>query len=182
MPMKLEFITKSINVFEIIGLWLLMMLALLIQFYLGELPCPLCLLQRFGFMGMMVALCLNLHFGYKASHVSMSLLFAVFTAFVALRQIALHVIPGTESYGSAVYGLHLYTWSFIISMTFVIFNSFVLSLEIPTEKRVIIDKTSKTIQTISFLLVGIVIVINIVSVFLECGFSQCPDNPTTYLW
>ncbi len=176
--MKLGFITKFINVFEIAGLWILMALALLIQFHLHELPCPLCLLQRFGFMAMMVALCLNFRFGYKASHVSLSLLFAVFTAFVALRQIALHAIPGTGSYGSAVFGLHLYTWSFIIAMAFVVFNSFVLSLGRPDMN----SKFWKKIHTVSFILVGIVIVINIISVFLECGFSQCPDNPMTYLW
>ncbi len=175
-------INKFINIFEICGLWILILLTLLIQFYLDELPCPLCLLQRFGFMGMMMGLCLNLRFGYKSNHVALSLLFAVFTAFVALRQIALHVVPGTGTYGSAIFGLHLYTWSFIIAMAFIIFNSFVLSLETPPSKKDINDKSSKIVQKISFLLVGVVMVVNIISVFLECGFSQCPDNPMIYLW
>ena len=175
-------INKFINIFEICGLWILILLTLLIQFYLDELPCPLCLLQRFGFMGMMMGLCLNLRFGYKSNHVALSLLFAVFTAFVALRQIALHVVPGTGTYGSAIFGLHLYTWSFIIAMAFIIFNSFVLSLETPPSKKDINDKSSKIVQKISFLLVGVVMAVNIISVFLECGFSQCPDNPMIYLW
>lgn len=175
-------INKFINIFEICGLWVLILLTLLIQFYLDELPCPLCLLQRFGFMGMMMGLCLNLRFGYKSNHVALSLLFAVFTAFVALRQIALHVVPGTGTYGSAIFGLHLYTWSFIIAMAFIIFNSFVLSLETPPSKKDINDKSSKVVQIISFILVGVVMAVNIISVFLECGFSQCPDNPMIYLW
>jgi disulfide bond formation protein DsbB len=180
--MKSKFIIKYIDFFEIAGLWLLMTLALLIQFYLNELPCPLCLLQRFGFMGMMVTLCLNFRFGYKASHVNLSLLFAIFTSFVALRQIALHAIPGSGSYGSAIFGLHLYTWSFIISMAFVIFNSLILSLMALKGERPTASKTLKIIQKVSFLLVGAIITINIISTFLECGFSQCPDNPTSYMW
>jgi disulfide bond formation protein DsbB len=139
--MKSKFIIKYIDFFEIAGLWLLITLALLIQFYLNELPCPLCLLQRFGFMGMMVTLCLNFRSGYKASHVNLSLLFAIFTSFVALRQIALHAIPGTGSYGSAIFGLHLYTWSFIISMAFVIFNSLILSLMALKGERPTANKT-----------------------------------------
>ena len=31
----------------------------------------------------------------------------------SLRQISLHVVPGTGSYGSALFGMHFYTWAFV---------------------------------------------------------------------
>jgi hypothetical protein len=34
-------------------------------------------------------------------------------AAMSMRQILLHVVPGTGAYGNAIFGLHLYTWAFI---------------------------------------------------------------------
>ncbi len=174
-------INLIITSFEILGLCVLMILALLIQFYLKEPPCPLCLLQRFGFMGIMLAVSLNLRFGYKANHTGLSLLFAIFTAFVALRQIAIHIVPGSGSYGSKILGLHLYTWSFVVSIAFIIFNCIVLCIEnLPINKEVS-NKTQNKTYIALFFIVGTIILINLVSTFFECGLGSCPENPVTYM-
>ena len=34
-------------------------------------------------------------------------------AAMSMRQILLHIVPGTGSFGNPIFGLHLYTWAFI---------------------------------------------------------------------
>jgi disulfide bond formation protein DsbB len=180
---NINFLRNFINAFELFGLCLLIILALLLQFHLKELPCPLCLLQRFGFMGIILALFLNSRFGYNPSHVGLSLLFAVFTALVALRQIALHVVPGSGVYGSSVFGLHLYTWSFVMALIFIIFNCMMLSIgSEPFKHSKDNMKFWNNVRIALFISAGAVITINIISTLLECGFTQCPDNPISYMW
>jgi len=83
------------------------------QLVLGELPCPLCALQRVGFLVAGVGLMLNLRTGTSAANYGLVLLTAVAAGSASLRQIALHVVPGTGSYGSALFGMHFYTWAFV---------------------------------------------------------------------
>lgn len=168
------------NLFELSGVLLVLLLAFLLQFVLGELPCPLCLLQRFGFMAIAFGFLLNFRFGFRPSHYSVVLLSALFTAFVSLRQIALHVIPGTGSYGAPILGFHLYTWSFILSMLIVISTSLLLSVDRQYLEVVRSNKLWKRITSILFAFLVFLTVSNIVSVVLECGFSECPESPTTY--
>lgn len=172
---------RCINALELIGLLLVLLMAFIFQFVFQELPCPLCLLQRLGFIGISVGFLLNLRFGLRPSHYAISLLSALFTSFVALRQIALHAIPGTGSYGSAIFGLHMYTWSFILAMLITIFTTLSLSID-----RQYLHPHHKNIKWRHFThaLFAIAIIFtafNLVSVLLECGIMQCPDNPTHYL-
>jgi hypothetical protein len=64
----------------------------------------------------------------------MALLFAVFSAMVALRQIALHVLPGEGGYGTALFGLHLYTWSFIVASLIIVYSAIILGMDIQYNK------------------------------------------------
>lgn len=174
-------LAEIFGIINIIGLMLILILALSFQFYLKELPCPLCLLQRIGFIGIMISLSLNLQFDYKASHTGFVILFAIFTAFVALRQILLHIVPGTGAYGAEIFGLHLYTWSFVISIAIIIYNALIL---IGDFKPYLPDKLGHMWQKLNRALlffISAIILINMVTVFLECGFEFCPDNPTKYI-
>ena len=83
------------------------------QLALGELPCPLCLLQRIQFAMLAIGPILNLRFGPRPSHYALSLLAAVAGAAFAARQVLLHILPGDPGYGSALLGYHYYTWAFI---------------------------------------------------------------------
>lgn len=176
---KFEYLIQAL---EIGGIILLLLMAYVFQFVFHELPCPLCLLQRIGFIGIACGFLLNLRFGLKPCHYSIILLFAFFTAMVALRQTALHVIPGSGSYGSAIFGLHMYTWSFIASVIILIFTTIMLSIEsqyyIEQTKTVI---KRKWILHLLLLLMAAVIFSNIIAVYLECGLAQCSDNPIHYV-
>ena len=50
-----------------------------------------------------MALLLNLRFRIHPAHYALTLFCTLFTAFVALRQLALHVVPGMASYGPTSY-------------------------------------------------------------------------------
>ena len=104
---------RTLDTLALLGLSAVLLVAFYYQFALGELPCPLCALQRVGFVVAGVALMLNLRNGYAPAHYGIVLLTSVAAASASLRQIALHVVPGSGSYGSALFGWHFYTWAFV---------------------------------------------------------------------
>ncbi len=175
-------VERWLNALAICGIALLLVLSFIFQFVFKELPCPLCILQRVGFIATSIGFLLNLRYGLRPSHYALALLAALFTAFVALRQMALHIVPGTGAYGSSVFGLHMYTWSFIVSMLIVLFTTIILGFDIqyavPKEKQ---DRF-KPIVHLAFILVMVMAVTNFISTLAECGWGLCPDNPTQYLW
>lgn len=173
-------VENVLNVVGLIGVALVLFMALGLQFITNELPCPLCLLQRIGFFGIALGFLLNLRFGLRPSHYAVIILSAVFTSAVALRQVALHVIPGSGAYGSPFLGMHLYTWCFLIAMLIVILATFMMGIDaqyfaLPSKSR----SFRKTVNLL-FLIITIALIGNLISVFLQCGFSACPDNPLTY--
>lgn len=176
-----KIIERMLNALEISGIILVLFMAFAFQIILHELPCPLCLLQRFGFLGVAFGFLLNLRFGLRPSHYAIALASAIFTSFVALRQVALHVVPGTGVYGDAILGLHLYSWSLIISMIIVVATTLMLGVDRQYQSP---PSTSVSMSWITSILFGIVLFIvlaNVFSVAFECGLAQCPDNPTHYL-
>ncbi len=104
---------RLLDTLALYGISVVLAVAFYYQFVLGELPCPLCALQRVGFLVAGVALILNLRSGRAPTHYGLVLLTAVAAGSASLRQIALHVVPGSGSYGSALFGLHFYTWAFV---------------------------------------------------------------------
>lgn len=171
-----------LNTLELIGVVLMLMMAFGFQLILYELPCPLCLLQRVGFIGIAFGFLMNLRFGLRPSHYAIVLLSALFTSFIALRQIALHVVPGTGTYGNALFGLHLYTWSFIVCTLIVIATTFVLSIDKQYLSAYKFKLRVPILVHILFAITVLIIIANVVSVLLECGFKACPDDPVHYLW
>ena len=168
------------------GLGLLMLNVILIfafydQFMYQELPCPLCLLQRVGLVAVMFGLLMNIQYGPKPLHYGLMLISALYGAIVALRQISLHVIPGTPGYGDPFMGWHYYTWAFIVFFLILLGSSVILMF--PGQYEGTTDTVHakkplwcKIIITISLVMVAT----NAVSAFLECGVGACPDNPKKY--
>lgn len=174
-------IITLLNIVEIIGIAFVLVMAFVLQFALNELPCPLCLLQRVGFLGVSVSLLLNLRFGIRTSHYSLALLFALFTALVALRQIFLHIVPGTGTYGVSIFHYHLYTWSFIVSIVIVVYSSIILGCAVADKTHTPAPaRWHKLLARITFAVVIFLLVANAINVAVECGFAQCPDNPVEY--
>ncbi|NCX93468.1 MAG: disulfide bond formation protein B [Gammaproteobacteria bacterium] len=177
--MKLITFEKLSNAFELLGLLIVLILAFGLQFILHELPCPLCLLQRVGFIGIGIGFLLNLQFGFRPSHYALALASALFTAGVALRQIALHIVPGTGSYGSAIFGIHLYSWSFLFAFLVIVYTVIILGFDFQYRA----PENSEVKKTTTRILGGLLLLLaisNAVSGFMECGFNACPDDPVHY--
>ena len=174
-------ISSSINVLETLMIFLLLSAAFFLQFYYHELPCPLCLLQRLGFIGIAFGLMLNMSHGVKPLHYGLSMLSSLFTMVVSVRQVFLHIAPGSGSYGPPIFGLHLYTWSFIAAALFMLLN-IVLVVAGDYLKRFHLrhEKAVMVLRHVAFALLFSIALANRVTTFMECGVSQCPDNPIKY--
>ena len=175
----------EINALGLFLVNIVLLFALISQFVWSELPCPLCSLQRLGFVSVMFGLALNLLYGLRPSHYALTIIGAFFGALPALRQVALHVIPGTPHYGSAFLGFHFYTWAFILFMVIILGIAILSSDDSQyqiTKKK---EKVTKLADLNAFpryaiYLTVIVVVLNLINVFAVCGPFQCPDDPVKY--
>ena len=154
------------------------------QFTLDELPCPLCLLQRVGLAAVGFGLSLNLIYGAKPHHYGIMLIGALYGGSVSVRQILLHIVPGTGAYGSPVLGLHYYTWAGICFFLILVGTAIMLLFE--GQYKGLRDEPSQRkfggvlLAKIAFFLMLLLIGANAVTTLLECGPGICADPPTDY--
>ena len=154
------------------------------QLLLSDLPCPLCILQRAAFVVAGFGLALNLRFRPRASHYALVLIGALAGAVVASRQVLIHIVPGTGTYGSALFGLHFYSWAFIIFVVMVLGTAVMLLFDRQfagdAEVKGSTDRLT-ALSKVAFVLFGLLALGNGLSTVLECAGGLCPDSPTTYL-
>jgi len=155
-----------------------------VQFGKGEFPCPLCLLQRLGMLGVAFGAMLNLRYGLRPAHYGVSLISAVFGACVSVRQILLHIVPGTGAagYGSAVLGLHLYTWALIIFAAAILLIGIMMLFDRQFDDKSQTEASGHRTKVMNalFVLVILIAASNVVTTFIECGLGQCPADPLSY--
>lgn len=155
--------------------------AFFIQFADDELPCPLCLLIRLGMIGTAFGLSLNALWRPRPLHYGIAILGAVLGAAISLRQVALHVVPGTGSYGGSVLGFHLYTWAFIVFCTILLAIGAVLcfqrQFDEPTGPAPALARFAGKAAVVAGLALCVA---NVFAVAAECDVRACPDNPTRY--
>ncbi len=152
------------NSMEFIGILLVLAIAIVMQFFYHENPCPLCMLQRAGFLLVALGLIMNLRFGMHPNHYAIIILSAIYASFVSLRQIALNLTSPNGGFGSPFLGLHLYTWVFIIAMIIVIVTTLIMSLSRQYKKLDYNQQHMKLLLKIGLLFVFTIIVINIYTV------------------
>lgn len=157
--------------------------AFIIQLYLYEIPCPLCLLQRFGLLAMLVGSLLCIKYGSALRYNLMIVATIVFTLVVALRHVMIHIEPGDPGYGSVFLGIHLYTWNVFLSICLIIAMSIasLFDLMIPTKILNIIRLNQKIIWKFCLIIAFGLSVMNSVSTYLECDFGMCPSDPSEYI-
>jgi disulfide bond formation protein DsbB len=151
--------------------------AMVMQYAHGELPCPLCLLQRVAMFGVCFGLMQNFRSGFSDRDLGYSLLFSVFLLVVAVRQTLLDIYPrpGHEYVGSAVLGLHMPVWSILIAVALITACALKLCI-IGTEDGSRPPRPTSTngrgAAAVSLYLVALVM-INFGSVVVQCGLGQC---------
>lgn len=112
-PQRAVALSRLINIVALLGLLGVLAGSLHLQFGIGEQPCPLCLVQRSGMIGLAVGPVMNLLWGIRARHYAISILAAFAGGAGSVRQILLHIQPGDPGYGPAILGWHLYTWALV---------------------------------------------------------------------
>ena len=171
----------ALNALGLYAIALVLASAFAAQLLLGELPCPLCLLQRIQFALLAIGPILNVRFGPRPSHYAASLLVAAAGAAFAMRQILLHIMPGDPGYGSALLGYHYYTWAFIGFAVAIVATAVMLLFDRQFEDdRVVLPATGGAFAQTAVWLVIALTAANVVTTLLECGFGACADNPIVY--
>jgi hypothetical protein len=167
-----------------------MISAFYIQFVMGEFPCPLCMLQRYGMIlatlgalfVIMQARRGTLTTARYAQGLGMGLLGVLAGASVSIRQIELHILPGDPGYGEPFLRLHLYTWAFVtfaIVMIYVAVMLILMPRGIP--QAPVTGTTARTVSTaIIWLFIGVVAANVIAIIFLEGFALVLPDDPLSY--
>ena len=146
------------------------------EFAKDALPCPLCLLQRFGMLAMALCPTYNLLFGFNPTHFAFGIWTAIFSAGVSARQILLHISLNFPTFGLPVFGYELYTWAFIVAVCSMLGSGLVLLLYHPCDEFHKVEKlTPIGIFAISLLL--FLTLATMITSFVECGLWFCPDNP-----
>ena len=172
-------IVYMLNIASLAGVTAISLAAIVLQFLLNELPCPLCLLQRAGILAIGIGYMMNLMLGCKSRYISLSTFAAIFTMFFAIRQVLLHITPDSTGYGDVILGAHMYSWVVIVSSTIVLWNC-LINLYLEDNYRRPHNKGLLSISRITMVVFILTIAINIGLTFMECGFGQCPDNPISY--
>ena len=167
-----------LNTLGLLGMTAVLLIGFILQFVLNELPCPLCLLQRIGFVMVAFGFMLNVVYGPQSRHYGVILIGALYGVATSLRQVSLHVIPGTPGYGSPIFGMHYYTWAFVLFTATIFAVAVILIL---TNKAESLEPYKMTnLGRIACLLAIVVVALNALATFVECGPYQCPDNPVSY--
>lgn len=173
-------LSRTLNALGLLGISVVLAVAFFDQFVHGELPCPLCLLQRAGFVGVAVGLALNVRFGPRPSHYAMMILAAAVGCAVAVRQMLLHIGPGDAGFGAPFLGLHFYTWATIVFIAVILGSAAMLLFD----RQFSFDLALPSWSGLAVLAVmaGLAMALgNGVSTVLECAGGLCPDNPTSYM-
>jgi disulfide bond formation protein DsbB len=151
-------------------------MAMILQYYGGEIPCPLCLLQRVAMFGVCFGIIMHFRHGYSARNDGVGMLFALFLMIVSVRQTLLDIYPrpGHNYIGSAILGLHMSVWSVVIAVAILL--AFAVKFAILGGEQLRDPQTSPTFGRVARLLSLYVIaicLINLGSVILQCGAGAC---------
>jgi disulfide bond formation protein DsbB len=172
-------LSRLLNALGLVAVDTVLVLAFVDQLWFRDLPCPLCILQRAGFVAAGFGLALNLILGPRPSHYGVMILGAVAGAVVSVRQILLHIVPGSGSYGNAILDLHLYSWA-LIAFSLIIIGSAIMLLfdrQFAATER---DRL-KVLAVSAVVLFVSLVVANVVSTLAICGVGLCPETPGGYL-
>lgn len=153
--------------------------ALVLQFGAGELPCPLCLLERLCMFGVAFGVILNLRAGFSDRNTGIALTFALLLLVIAVRQTLLDIYPrpGHAYVGSAVLGLHMPVWSVLIATA--VIAAYALKLAVLGGDGHRLDHPPASFAwvrplglALSVAILGLCAV-NLGAVVLQCGLAEC---------
>ena len=167
------------------GLAFVLALGLVFQFALHELPCPLCNLQRVAFALCGLGFVLNLRFGAQPYHYGFVLLSALFGLAASGRQVLLHIVPGSGSYGSPILGMHFYSWALVLFLAVIAGSAILLVLsgtgrfDYHRSDALAAERFEGFPRLMAYVLI-VMVFANALVTFAQCGPVECADDPAGY--
>ncbi len=150
--------------------------AMVMQYAFGEIPCPLCLLQRYAMFGCCYGMVMQLRSKHSERGAGIGAIFAVVLLIIAVRQTLLDLFPraGHAYIGSAVFGLHLPVWSVLIAVALLVGFAVRLAL-FGSPRSLVPDKSSPAGRVTGVLALYVIAIcaINFISVVVQCGAGEC---------
>ena len=150
--------------------------AMVMQYVFGEIPCPLCLLQRFAMFGCCFGLVQQLRSGTSERGTGISLIFSILLLVISVRQTLLDLFPrpGHEYVGSAIFGIHMPVWSVFIAVALLLGFAVRLALfggprSVPAAEGSPIRRLTRGLA----IYVVFICAINFLSVLVQCGMGDC---------
>jgi disulfide bond formation protein DsbB len=162
--------------------------AMVLQYAFGEIPCPLCLLQRVAMFGCCLGLILQLRGegpergpergterGTERGS-GIALVFALLLLVIAARQTLLDIVPRPDHayVGQAILGIHMAVWSVVIAVALLL--GFAVRLALFGAPRAAPPAAGSALRRCARgleLHVVLLCTINFVSVVLQCGLGAC---------
>ncbi|ONG51402.1 hypothetical protein BKE38_16130 [Pseudoroseomonas deserti] len=173
-------ICRTLNGIGLLAVSLVLAAAFFEQLVHGDIPCPLCILQRAGFAGVALGLALNLRCGPRPSHYGIAILSALIGGSISARQVLLHIAPGDAGYGGTLLGLHLYSWALLLFFVIVAGCAFLLLFDRQFDEAGAPQSRLPALGLAVLALAALLVLGNGISTVLECGGGLCPDNPVDY--
>ncbi len=158
--------------------------AMVLQYGYGEVPCPLCLLQRIAMFGICFALMLQDRQGDRVRCIGLGIVSALFLLVVSARQTLLDIcpLPGRSYVGTAVLGLHMPVWSVIVALAVIaVFSLQLAMLGDGGPREGAPSPLLARIAASAGLYVIALCAINLVSAILQCGLGACHTTGYTLL-
>jgi len=151
--------------------------AMVMQYAFGEIPCPLCLLQRYAMFGCCFGIVVQLRSENSQRGAGIGAFFALVLLIISVRQTLLDLFPrpGHAYVGSAVFGLHMPVWSVLIAVT--LLGGFAVRLALfgaprPSAPNVLPPPMGRLTRYIACYVV-VICAINLASVVVQCGAGEC---------
>lgn len=167
---------RLILLLMLLGLAAVISAAMVMQYAFGELPCPLCLLQRVAMFGVCFGIIRQLRNGTSDRGCGLSLIFTILLLVISVRQTLLDLFPrpGHEYIGSAIFGIHMPVWSVIIAMALLLgFAAKLAVLGGPHAAPATEGKLMSRFAQGLGIYVVVICAINFLSVVVQCGFGEC---------
>ncbi|MGA7372774.1 MAG: disulfide bond formation protein B [Methyloceanibacter sp.] len=174
-------LSRLLNALALVALDTVLVLAFADQLWFRDLPCPICILQRAGFIAAGFGLALNLIFGPRPSHYGLAIIGAMVEGVMSADQVLHYIVPGTGSYGNAIFGLHFYSWSLIAFAVVVAGSGVMLMFDRQFESSSPPPLPLTVFPLTAVALLALLAVGNVASTLAICGVGLCPEVPGGYL-
>ena len=149
--------------------------AMVMQYVFGEIPCPLCLLQRYAMFGCCFGIVMQLRSADSERGAGIAAIFAILLLVISVRQTLLDLFPRPDHayIGSAVLGIHMPVWSVLISVALLL--GFAARLVLFGAPRSVLDRSSPLGRLTAALALYVLLIcaINFASVVVQCGAGEC---------